>query len=1135
MLATIDGHVQILLGSSWTDITDKVIGPRTGYITIKRGLRDEQTRVSTSTADFTLNNRDGNFSPRNPVGDYHGSIGRDTPIRIFLPPVHGAGGQGATGTSLTAAGVEAPLGGTRINYWQAISNDAETFNITVPVPYTPGTERDGTYGTTRTGIRTIAAPGDQTESVATSSATVDRSAGMSITIPGTVTIAEEVVGSNVTTTDITLNVSASAAPGDYLLIFNSWDVEAGEEIAMPDDGEQWYRINETVDIGTRVAAWWRPVTVAGAVAITIGPPPLVLIENHARVLRLTGVDPYTMPAADAYRFQGVVPSWPGEWDLTGNDAWVTVRAVGVFGRLQSGARELQSAIRREMTRTGMDDLVAYVPMEDGSGATMLASAIPGHPAATIYGAGITLASDSESFPGSRPLPTVQSGGSVRIVIPPFTFTDTVSLRAMFKVPAAGWTNQAVMMDCFGTGTTRRIAVRYVTGGNLSVSAYDKADVLQDTDTIGFDVRGTRFMLCLDLIQVGADITYNIYVREIRPDGSIQDGGLGGTFSGLTLTAPNLLVIGNGGLLIDGTIGHAMVGTSTSLTSSLTESMVGYAGEPAGERILRLTGEEGLLFDFVGDYTDTELCGPQRTGTIMSLLEDAANADRGMLYESRWEATTVAYRTRKSLYGQDALLTLDYSASHLSAVPRPGDETATIRNVAIGSRRGGISGVRAERTDGPLGTDTIGEYEATGVSDLNVYRDSQVLPIAEWETALGTVDEDRYPELPVELSRAPFRADADLSARAQAVELGDKIKLTGMPQDKGIYWDPTGLTLGYQERFENLRWLLTYNTRPSAPFDVAIADDDAARLDTTYSELYTAIDADDTTVDFRVEGARWTVEDAHFASGGLRIKMGGEEMTVTDILPPAALTMQVGTVAHANNASVSPALPASVQSGDLLLLFAAIRNSGTGTVTTPGGWQRILGFGGVNCALFGKVAGSSESAPTVTFSGGVANADTSAQIARWRGGRYSATANLAGLTGITRGYAAVLNPSAQNIAVAGLPVQERYWLIVQVGWKQDDWTSVTPPTGGTEIDEPDTTTGDDQGITWAWREQGSTPASIAADAFTVTGGASAISRSLIVGFANDVQRFTVTRSVNGVVKSHAAGAAMSLARPAIAAL
>jgi hypothetical protein len=34
---------------------------------------------------------------------------------------------------------------------------------------------------------------------------------------------------------------------------------------------------------------------------------------------------------------------------------------------------------------------------------------------------------------------------------------------------------------------------------------------------------------------------------------------------------------------------------------------------------------------------------------------------------------------------------------------------------------------------------------------------------------------------------------------------------------------------------------------------------------------------------------------------------------------------------------------------------------------------------------------------------------------------------------------------------------------------------------------------------------------------------------------DAQRFTVTRSVNGVIKSHAAGAPVSLAYPAIASL
>ena len=92
-----------------------------------------------------------------------------------------------------------------------------------------------------------------------------------------------------------------------------------------------------------------------------------------------------------------------------------------------------------------------------------------------------------------------------------------------------------------------------------------------------------------------------------------------------------------------------------------------------------------------------------------------------------------------------------------------------------------------------------------------------------------------------------------------------------------------------------------------------------------------------------------------------------------------------------------------------------------------------------------------------------------------------------------------------------------------GWKQDDWTSVATVSGFTEIDEPDTTTGDDQGIVWDYRID-TTPDLVTPGAsFVVTGGASAISRSAVAYLAGGYQTMTISaRSTNGVVKSHVAG-------------
>jgi hypothetical protein len=125
--------------------------------------------------------------------------------------------------------------------------------------------------------------------------------------------------------------------------------------------------------------------------------------------------------------------------------------------------------------------------------------------------------------------------------------------------------------------------------------------------------------------------------------------------------------------------------------------------------------------------------------------------------------------------------------------------------------------------------------------------------------------------------------------------------------------------------------------------------------------------------------------------------------------------------------------------------------------------------------------------------------------------------------------AQLNSSAANIAHPSLSLKPWHGqLVLLFGWKQDDWTSVAPPSGFTEIGEPDTTTGDDQGITWAYRIDTGPDLVAVNSSFVVTGGGSAISRSAVAVLAAGYQTMTVSsRSVNGVQKAHAAGTRMEV--------
>jgi hypothetical protein len=78
--------VEIYVDGLWTDITPRVM-TRDGSqnISISVGRSGESATINPGTCAFQLNNRDGLFSPRNPMSPYYGKIGRNTKIRVSVP------------------------------------------------------------------------------------------------------------------------------------------------------------------------------------------------------------------------------------------------------------------------------------------------------------------------------------------------------------------------------------------------------------------------------------------------------------------------------------------------------------------------------------------------------------------------------------------------------------------------------------------------------------------------------------------------------------------------------------------------------------------------------------------------------------------------------------------------------------------------------------------------------------------------------------------------------------------------------------------------------------------------------------------------------------------------------------------
>ncbi|GAB3429817.1 carbohydrate binding domain-containing protein [Actinophytocola sediminis] len=79
----LDVTVELLLGDTWTDITEWV-EIEESLIGISRGRGDEASRVDPSSCTFVVDNRDGRFSPDNPMGPWYGLITRNTPQRVTV-------------------------------------------------------------------------------------------------------------------------------------------------------------------------------------------------------------------------------------------------------------------------------------------------------------------------------------------------------------------------------------------------------------------------------------------------------------------------------------------------------------------------------------------------------------------------------------------------------------------------------------------------------------------------------------------------------------------------------------------------------------------------------------------------------------------------------------------------------------------------------------------------------------------------------------------------------------------------------------------------------------------------------------------------------------------------------------------
>lgn len=590
-----------------------------------------------------------------------------------------------------------------------------------------------------------------------------------------------------------------------------------------------------------------------------------------------------------YRFWGEVTTWPQAWDISTTDFWVSVEAYGPLSRLEKGRVPSESILRAKLGSGTISGLRAYWPCEDLPGALSIASAVPTASAMTIDG--LPELGQMEEFHSSDPLP-IMADAYFSGRLEEYSPVTSCQLRFLLFVPSVGLDDGQVIAAIYMDSLNIAIwELYYDVGSNeegmvgLRPLDGDGAPLAGGVTAFG-DIRGKFLRVSVELQQNGANIDCAVRLLEVLE--SAAESGTG-TLNSKTLARVTKVEMAPAQVLgpalqglPDSTIGHVTLQNEITAVDDIGRSLDS-AGETAGRRFQRICDERNLAFDYIGDLDDTVTLGSQQKLKPLDVFQRCVDADGGILYENLTNFG-VGYRTRSSMYNQDPALTFAYGDSLLSDVPIPVEDDRFIRN-SIDVTRIPDENVtaHAELDTGPLsileppeGVGELGER-----FEVNVQYDRDLADQAGWRLHLGTVDEARFPQISFNLARqqiTPAIRSAILGLRP-----GDRILITDPPPTQPPD-DVSLIVLGWSsEVIDHFQHTMTLNCAPETPWHVAVADAESyARVDTEGSELLSDVTSSATSLTVRTtEGPWWTTSSAEFP---FDVRMGGEVLTVTGISP-----------------------------------------------------------------------------------------------------------------------------------------------------------------------------------------------------------------------------------------------------------
>jgi hypothetical protein len=807
-----------------------------------------------------------------------------------------------------------------------------------------------------------------------------------------------------------------------------------------------------------------------------------------------------------YRILGTTDTWTPQWpwgDLSSQqpggigsgEARTGVSIAGVLRRLGQGASPLQSPIYRAITATSQAQ--AYWPMEDLRDSQQIASALPGGSPMSVegevafaQGEGLTGSKQVLEFPTPARLVGAVGG----------TFVSSYQVSWYMYLPTPPV--DSVMMRIYTSGS---IATWALTTGNVNVnmSGYDSVGgLVTSAGSSSLNLYDRWVYARLQVEQNGDDVDWEFIwfpVEYPQPTGFF----FGATAISEAAGRPITVEVPGDATPTGTRMGHIAVYSAVEIDPRSASH--GYQGENAVIRMRRLCDEESVSFQVLGDATPSILVGPQTPDTLLNLLNAAAEADGGILYEQS-DGIGLVYRTPDSLYNQRPALVLDGLQRQIANPLQPVLDDAGIRNDVTVTRAGGSS----VRVTDEESIEKHGRY--TDSVTLSLLDDSQLPEAAGFQLHMGKSLGMRYPSAAVNLGVSP-----ELAQDWVHVDSGSKIEIINLPPQHPS--DTVGLIVqGYTEPIGVTRWDPRANCSPAGLWESSeiwadwVQDKYALRADTDGSVLALAVGDSDTSLFVAVTaGPEWVTDPAEFPFDA---RVGYEQVTVTAISAPGGSSEFVGAGNFSTSSTssfVAPSVTAADTNDLLICCWQSFDNSGT--ITPPGGMTggvTSVGTFSVMRAATQVVAGSGATGTrTATFS--VSDA-------------YSAVSVLVHSAGSTpvvqESYAGIDDPVTLSTSAN---VQEGWWLLAIQGWDFDPANNMPSPDGGGWLPVADSVNASlSTSRTRAWARRVTTPGVQDVLFISSLGVADNHARLFVLsGVTGVTQTFTVVRSVNGLVTGHEA--------------